>query len=209
VVAARDVAYRYPGAERDVREPYDLTLHAGEATVLTGPNGSGKSTLAMLVAGLRRPSRGEVLAVGRGEGPLHRWRAKALSGLVGTVFQEPEHQFLTRTVRDELALGLPAGDRGADALMERLRLSHLAGANPFTLSGGEKRRLSVATALTGRPQALVLDEPTFGQDASTWAELLDLLAALRDQGTAVLAVSHDLMFAECLADREIRLGQAA
>ena len=95
------------------------------------------------------------------------------------MFQSPEHQFLTGSVRAELevsprALNLPAQERRlrTDELLAALRLGHLADANPFTLSGGEKRRLSVAGALATRPRMLVLDEPTFGQDASTWRELV-------------------------------------
>ena len=84
-------------------------------------------------------------------------------------------------------------------------MGHLAGANPFTLSGGEKRRLSVATALATSPDVLVLDEPTFGQDALTWTELLDLCADLRDAGTSVLAVTHDEAFAAALADRRVEM----
>jgi energy-coupling factor transport system ATP-binding protein len=151
-------------------------------------------------------------ALGGPDRPLHRWRARELVGAVGTVFQDPEHQFLTRTVADELDLG-PLR-RGASAeqarrttttLLDRLHLAALAGANPFTLSGGEKRRLSVATALATGPAVLVLDEPTFGQDARTWRELLDLLADLRDDGRALLLVTHDRPFADTLADRSLVL----
>jgi energy-coupling factor transport system ATP-binding protein len=97
------------------------------------------------------------------------------------------------------------GRRRADELLDRLRLAHLAEANPFTLSGGEKRRLSVATALATAPTLLVLDEPTFGQDRRTWAELLHLLAALRDDGRGVCFVTHDRAFATALADRTLAL----
>ena len=190
-----------------------LALRAGEATALHGANGTGKSTLALAVAGLVAPDAGAVRAHLPGpDRPLHRWRARDLVGAVGTVFQDPEHQFLTRTVADELDLG-PLR-RGASAeqarrttteLLERLHLTGLAGANPFTLSGGEKRRLSVATALATAPQVLVLDEPTFGQDARTWCELLDLLAGLRDDGRALLVVTHDAAFAHALADRTVGL----
>jgi energy-coupling factor transport system ATP-binding protein len=128
------------------------------------------------------------------------------------VFQEPEHQFVAGSVLDELAvgpiqIGLPASEARARAaeLLERLHLTHLADANPFTLSGGEKRRLSVATMLASAPQALVLDEPTFGQDLRTWAEILDLLAGLRDTGRAVCVATHDRDFANALADRTLRL----
>ena len=90
-----------------------------------------------------------------------------------------------------------------DGLLDRLRLAHLARANPYTLSGGEARRLSVATALATAPRLLVLDEPTFGQDRRTWRELVDLLAGLRDDGHAVVAVTHDADFVAALADRTV------
>jgi hypothetical protein len=95
-----------------------------------------------------------------------------------------------------------------DDLLTRLRLTALAQANPYTLSGGEQRRLSVATALAAAPRVLVLDEPTFGQDRRTWLELVDLLAKLRDDGTAVVVVTHDVDFVEVLADRRLRPGPA-
>ncbi len=88
---------------------------------------------------------------------------------------------------------------------DRLGLDRLAAANPFTLSGGEKRRLSVATALAAAPSVLVVDEPTFGQDARTWRELVGLLAALRDEGRALLLVTHDEELADALADRRLSL----
>jgi energy-coupling factor transport system ATP-binding protein len=93
-----------------------------------------------------------------------------------------------------------------DALLDRLRLTKLAAANPHTLSGGEARRLSVATALATAPRLLVLDEPTFGQDRRTWIELVTLLATLRDEGHAVIAVTHDDDFVQALADRTFPLG---
>jgi energy-coupling factor transport system ATP-binding protein len=127
--------------------------------------------------------------------------------MIGTVFQNPEHQFVASTVRAELEVGPRAlkQEPDVDGLLERLRLTHLARANPFTLSGGEQRRLSVATALATAPRMLVLDEPTFGQDATTWAELVALIAELADEGRAVLAMTHDLEFVEALSDRRIEL----
>jgi energy-coupling factor transport system ATP-binding protein len=131
---------------------------------------------------------------------------------IGTVFQDPEHQFVAATVREELAVGpRRAGADGpvvtarVDELLERLGLSAVAGANPFTLSGGEKRRLSVATAIATAPAMVVTDEPTFGQDARTWAELVGLLADLRDGGCAVVTVTHDEALVEAIADRTLTL----
>jgi energy-coupling factor transport system ATP-binding protein len=89
--------------------------------------------------------------------------------------------------------------------MDALGLSSLAGANPFTLSGGEKRRLSVATAIATAPRVVVCDEPTFGQDALTWAALAELLADLRDGGCALVLVTHDDDLVEAVADARLDL----
>jgi energy-coupling factor transport system ATP-binding protein len=217
LVLAERLAFRYPGAATDALEGVDLQVRSSEALAITGPNGSGKSTLAMLIAGLLVPRLGSVLAAealyaGHGLEPIARWPARELVRRIGTVFQDPEHQFLADRVRDELLIGPrragvaeDAAGRRADELLERLHLGHLAEANPFTLSGGEQRRLSVATALATAPALLVLDEPTFGQDRRTWAELLHLLAALRDEGRGVCFVSHDTAFVHALADRTLAL----
>lgn len=192
-------------------------LRRGRITAVTGPNGSGKSTLALTLGGLLPPLGGTLAAVGGfAPSPRHRqparWRSKELLTRITSVFQDPEHQFLTGTVRAEILLGPTAlkrdpveTDRLADDLLDRLRLSHLADRNPYTLSGGEKRRLSVATVLITRPAVIVLDEPTFGQDRRTWEELVHLLAEIADDGTAVVAVTHDADFVELLADDRLDL----
>ena len=155
-----------------------------------------------------RPKPGGQLA-----GDPVEWPARALLTRIGTVFQEPEHQLLTTTVRAELevgprALGLDAAEIAVrvDELLGRLRLGHLAAANPYTLSGGEKRRLTVGAMLATRPRVMVLDEPTFGQDAATWAELVGIVARLRDEGAAVVAITHDLDVLDALHARRFALG---
>jgi energy-coupling factor transporter ATP-binding protein EcfA2 len=139
---------------------------------------------------------------------LWRWRGRDLVRRIGTVFQDPEHQIVTATVRDELRVGplragmtASAADARADELLDRLGLAALAAANPYTLSGGEKRRLSVATAIATSPAVVVADEPTFGQDSRTWAELVGLLADLRDAGCGLLLVTHDEALVDAIADR--------
>jgi energy-coupling factor transport system ATP-binding protein len=217
LLTSRDLRFGWPGGPGPAVDGADVDLAAGQLVGLLGPNGSGKSTLALLLAGLLRPDAGSVHATPALAGdprlagrPVWRWRARDLVDRVGTVFQDPEHQFLTGRLTDELAVGprrsgMPPARIAATVadLLERLRLSHLAEANPFTLSGGEKRRLSVATALAAAPRLLVLDEPTFGQDRRTWSELVDLLGALRADGTAVLAATHDAEFVAALADRTL------
>ena len=206
-------------AGRTVASGIDVGIAAGRALVVTGPNGAGKSTLGLTLAGLLKPVAGELRAtepLARGAGPVpHRWRSRELLTRIGTVFQDPEHQFLAPTVRRELEIGpaalrLPVPEIAArvNELLERLRLSALADANPFTLSGGEKRRLSVATVLATRPDVLVLDEPTFGQDSRTWRELVAILAGLVDDGSAVVAITHDELLVRALAGGELRLSAA-
>jgi energy-coupling factor transport system ATP-binding protein len=193
----------------------DITaqVRAGQALTITGPNGSGKSTFALTLAGLLRPVAGTVsatvdLSEGAGIDP-YKWKAEQLIARIGTVFQEPEHQFVTGRVLDELMFGprhLGHGEERVDELLERLRLTKLVDANPYTLSGGEKRRLSVATVLAAHPRVLILDEPTFGQDANTWAELASFLSELLDAGTAVVSVTHDQEFSDVLGGTELKLG---
>ena len=189
-------------AEQVVARGISLTLRAGEVLAVTGPNGAGKSTLGLTLAGLLPAAGGAVLAEtglaqGLGSDPL-KWKSRELLTRIGTVLQDPEHQLLASTVRAELeigprALGLDqaAIDARIEPLLERLRLDRLARANPYTLSGGEKRRLTVAAALATAPRVLVLDEPTFGQESRTWAELIALLAELRDEGTGIVVITHD------------------
>jgi energy-coupling factor transport system ATP-binding protein len=214
-VPGHPVPPRPPSAEagevllRTEGYPYDTQVRAAEALAVTGPNGAGKTTLALTLGGLLKPATGRVTATAALAGPdaarpPHRWRARALAGRIGSVFQNPAHQFVTSKVRSELTLGA-ADPARVDELLVRLRLDVLAEANPHTLSGGEQRRLSVATALAAAPRLLILDEPTFGQDRRTWAELVGLLADLRDDGHGVVAVTHDPGFVGALGARELRL----
>ena len=231
---ARGVGYRHPEQPEPALDPTDGQVRRGRALAVVGPNGSGKTTLALLLGGLLEPTTGAVVAApALADGSLtapplgrrvrrrpgdpamapHRWPAAALTQRIGSVFQNPEHQFLANRVDEELALGprrlgrRPAEIRSTvDDLLGRLRLDRLAAANPHTLSGGERRRLSVATALATAPPVIILDEPTFGQDRRTWIELVDLLAKLRDDGCAVVAATHDADFVDTLADGVLRLG---
>jgi energy-coupling factor transport system ATP-binding protein len=214
-IVARDLSYLYPRGEAPALDGVSATVRRGSALAITGPNGSGKSTLALLLAGLLRPRDGEVRVFG--EQPS-RLASRALVRRIGTVFQDPEHQLVAARVDDELRVGPRAIglwpdeiERRVRELLERLDLAKLAGANPFTLSGGEKRRLSVGTALATSPGALVLDEPTFGQDRRTFAELLALLAEYRDGGGAIAFASHDELFVDAFGDERLRLdrGRAA
>ena len=177
--------------------------------------GVGKSTLALTLAGLLEPLAGHV-RVAESMVPPHRandvstWKSRDLLGRVGMVFQEPEHQFVTASVRDEVAVGPKSmgktdeeAYRIADEILERMNLKRFGPANPFTLSGGEKRRLSVASMMAAAPKVVVMDEPTFGQDFTTWTEMVRLIADVRDAGSAVIMVTHDEALIEALDARRI------
>jgi energy-coupling factor transport system ATP-binding protein len=211
LLAGTDVGFRHPRASTPALSHVDITVAEREAVAVIGANGSGKTTLALLLGGLLRPSAGTVTA-DRWPGAPDRWPAATLAGRIGSVFQNPQHQFVTARVDEELAIGArragaaPGAVKSTvDDLLARLRLDRLAAANPYTLSGGEQRRLSVATALATSPAVLVLDEPSFGQDRRTWLELVDLLAKLRDDGAGIVVVTHDEQFAASLADRTVAL----
>lgn len=185
----------------------DLEIGAGEFVAVVGANGAGKTTLAQAIAGVRRPPRGAVHVDGI---DVRRADARTLARHVGFVFQNPEHQFIATTVFDEIAHGLlrqrlPEGEvrERTAALLERFGLADKADVHPFLLSGGQKRRLSVGTALVGGARLLVLDEPTFGQDRARADELLALLDDLRTEGTTIVAVTHDMQLVAEHADRAV------
>ncbi|WP_328463299.1 energy-coupling factor transporter ATPase [Actinoplanes sp. NBC_00393] len=182
--------------EKPVVRDVSLAVGTGEFVAIVGPNGAGKTTLAQALAGVITTRRGAVTVDGLDPS---RTDPRVLAERVGFVFQNPEHQFITGRVEDELAYGLRVRRVPPDEiavrvneLLDRLDLRELRDVHPFLLSGGQKRRLSVGTALVTRPRVLVLDEPTFGQDRERAAELLDLLAGLHRAGTTVIVVSHDM-----------------
>jgi energy-coupling factor transporter ATP-binding protein EcfA2 len=193
-VATRDLAYRYRATDRDAVSGISLELHEGEIAAIVGANGAGKSTLGLLIAGALRPSHGAV----------------SVRGDVAYVFQYPERGFLASTLREEVGYAARVGGRIArdpDILLERFGLARLAEANPHSLSHGEKRRLSVASALVTSPNVLVLDEPTFGQDLRNTRELVALLREEQARGTTIVVITHDLSLVAELADRALAIAE--
>ncbi len=204
VLRATGVVYGY-AREAPVIRGIDLVVRRGERLALVGPNGGGKSTLARLLVGLLRPDMGAVRLLGRDPS---RSPGPEFADLVGFVFQEPERQFLTNRVRDEIELGLDAERvTGAEAFMDRigLPLTRFGDRSPYRLSGGEQRRLSLATALIRRPRVLVLDEPTFGQDRHGYETLLAILHEHIADGTSLVLATHDEHLVAEVADRVVRL----
>ena len=215
IARVTDLAIGYD-ASAPVRSGIDLTIERGVSTCIVGANGAGKSTFALTLAGLLPPLEGtvEVETSDGTRGDPHKWSSKQLLGRMSMVFQEPEYQFLAATVAEELAIGPRAAGMTEEEIaplvdehLEALGLTALARANPMTLSGGEKRRLSVATALISAPELLILDEPTFGQDRGTWLGLVRLLRAALERGVTLVSITHDPAFVAAMGQRVVDLGQ--
>ena len=180
-----------------------LTVEPGEVLGIVGGTGSGKSTLAQHMNLLLTPTSGEIVADGADAATLKK---SELRRRVALVFQFPEQALFAPTVEEDVAfaprrLGLgEVRDRVRKALA-LLGATHLAGRSPFALSGGEMRRIAIAGSLAMEPEILVLDEPTAGLDPASRQDLLGVVRDLRDSGTSVVLISHDLDEVAEVADR--------
>ena len=186
----------------------DLAVHRGEFLGIAGHTGSGKSTLIQHMNGLIHPQEGRVLV--DGEDLSDRHAAARVRSRVGIVFQYPEHQLFASTVFEDVAfgprnLGLPEDevDRRVRASLARVGLDaeEVGSKSPFSLSGGQQRRVAFAGVLAMEPEVLVLDEPAAGLDPAARRAFLDLVAGLNDQGLTVVMVSHSMEDLARLADR--------
>jgi energy-coupling factor transport system ATP-binding protein len=210
-VTARDVTVQHrsrrlgeqPRVTLAVRDQ-DLDVPAGRTVALVGPSGAGKSTLMAAAGGLIAPTSGTVdFALGltdphdRTKRPP-KWASKHLARSVAWVPQRAATAIVGHTVREDVlttarAIGLDdeAAASRADTLLEALGLTGLGHADPRTLSGGEQRRLAVASAIAHGPALVLADEPTVGQDRLTWAAVMGVLATAEREGSAVLVTTHD------------------
>ena len=201
VVEVEGLVKRY--GSRTVVDGVHLQLRAGEIVALLGPNGAGKTTTVEVVEGYRRADAGSVLVLGEDPWTARRsWRAR-----LGLMLQDGGFDVRARpreTLRQYAAFHADPLD--PDVLLEELGLA-AAERTPYRrLSGGERQRLALAVALVGRPELLVLDEPTAGMDPEARAVTRDRIAALRAAGVAILLTSHDLVDVERLADRVVVIG---
>jgi biotin transport system ATP-binding protein len=204
MIETRDLVHRY-GDER-VLDGVDLAIEDGEFLLLVGPNGAGKTTLVRQFNGLLEPDAGEVLVDGR---PVADDLVAARTA-VAMVFQNPRDGFVAATVRGDVAfgpenLGLAHDevDRRVDEALAAVRMAGRGDERIDRLSGGEQARVAIAGALAMEPAHLVLDEPLAGLDHPARTAVLDRLAALNDDGTGVVVVTHDLRDVVELADRVV------
>jgi putative ABC transport system ATP-binding protein len=211
-VELRRLTKRLPSGGRllTILDRVDFRVAPGEAVAVLGPSGSGKSTLLALMAGLDRPTEGEVLLDGR---PIQDLSEDALALLrrrkIGFVFQS-FHLLGNLTARENVLLplelaGVPAAGRKAEELLARVGLSERGHHYPSQLSGGEQQRVAVARSFAAEPSLLLADEPTGNLDTATGTVVLSLLDDLRRRlGTTLVLVTHSPQVAD-LADRLVHL----
>jgi len=190
-------SFRYPTGVLAL-DAVSLTVESGEGLALIGENGAGKTTLAKLLNGLLRPTGGSVLVGGR---DTQQHTPAQLSRFVGFVFQNPDDQLFARTVREEVAFGprnqrLPAAQiQGrVDRALDDVGLGGAADRHPYDLTAPERKRVALAAALAMQAPALILDEPTIGQDAGGVEQLGALIDRLHAEGRTLIAITHDLDF---------------
>ena len=211
----KNLGYKYPGNIPALSQ-VNLNIREGELVALVGANGSGKSTLLKLLDGLIFPSSGELRAFGTvlSEKVVDSGAfAREFRRKVGLVFQDPDVQLFSPTVWDEvtfgpLQLGTPKEEiisRGLEAL-KLLNVTHLKERPPYLLSGGEKKKVSLASVLSLRPQVLLLDEPTTGLDPRSQGNLIDFLLEWSDEHKVLIFSTQDLDIVEELATRVLVIG---
>jgi len=206
IVSVQDVKFNYP-AGVSALTGVSLEIRQGERVAILGPNGSGKSTLILLIAGLLTPSKGEVTVFGQKttSKDFQKFRSR-----IGMVFQDPDDQLFTPSVIEDIEYGpknlkLPEEDvkqRSAHVL-DKMGIQHLRNRPPHRLSFGEKKKVSLATALVLKPELLILDEPTANLDLVSRRGLLETLNELNKEGTTIIVSTHDVEALPELADRII------
>jgi len=204
VIEVRGVDFSYP-TKSGVLKDINLDVRRQELLAIVGQNGSGKSTLAALLNGLLEPSAGSVLVDGK---QTTDYKFAELAKRVAYIFQVPEKQFVRNNVYDEMEHGVKAlkiskeeRDRMVMDVLGNVRLEDRRDISPYLLSHGQKRRLSVACMVIAKPEVVILDEPTFGQDWQHARRLMDYMRELADSGAAVTFITHDMRLVAEYADR--------
>lgn len=208
VFEIKQASFAYDGKQLAL-DNISLTVRAGECLVILGANGCGKSTLLKLLDGLYFPTSGTISAFGKdlSEAALRDDETNfAFRRRVGLVFQDTDVQLFSPSVLDEVAfaplqLGLPREEvtQRINFAIEALRIEKLRDRAPHRLSGGEKRRVALASVLSLNPDVWLLDEPTTGLDPRSQSWLVDFILNQRKEGKTVITATHDLSIAEQIA----------
>jgi len=215
----RNVSYSYVG-KIDALKDITLKIDRGEQVSIIGSNGSGKSTLLAILDALVYPSSGEFYAFGNliSEDAFDSISDSEFRSYfrtkVGFVFQNSDIQLFSPTVYEEIAFGplqldLPVDEvkSRVEDVLEMMEIGKLRDRAPHTLSGGEKKKVSIATVLVNNPDVLLLDEPSAGLDPRTQLWLIELLQELGRAGKTVITATHDLEIIDHISNRSIVMGE--
>jgi cobalt/nickel transport system ATP-binding protein len=204
IVQVEDVKFIYPAGVSALKG-VSLEIGQGERVAILGPNGSGKSTLILLIAGLLLPTKGKIKVFGE---QTTGKDFQKIRSRIGVVFQDPDDQLFTPSVIEDIEYGpknlkLPEEDVKARSahVLEKMGIVHLRDRPPHRLSFGEKKKVSLATALVLKPELLILDEPTANLDLVSRRGLIETLNELNSEGTTVIVSTHDVEALTELADR--------
>jgi energy-coupling factor transport system ATP-binding protein len=201
MIEAKDLHFTYPTGIEALRG-INLTIDDGEFLAVMGQNGAGKTTLVKHFNGLLKPTKGEALVNGVSTRDVS---VAKLARNVGFVFQNPDHQLFSETVKDEIVFALKnfgfeeaVIEKQVDWALNLLDITQYRKMSPFMLSGGERKRVALASILAWDPQVIILDEPTIGQDHQQKEKLQQFILQLNAQKKTVIVVTHDVEFvAEC------------
>jgi len=201
MIDAQNVHFTYPSGVEALKG-LSLTIRNGEFVAIMGQNGAGKTTLVKHFNGLLKPTKGKVLI---DEVETTKVSVATLARNVGFVFQNPDHQLFSETVEDEIAFALKnfgfkenVTKRRVTWALNLLGLTQYRKTSPFMLSGGERKRVALASVLAWNPKILILDEPTIGQDYQQKEKLRQFILQMKAQRKTIIIVTHDVEFvAEC------------
>jgi len=214
VIRVRDLWWRYELGQDWALKGIDLTVRRGEFLVIVGPSGAGKSTLCLTLCGMiphfsRGYYKGEVMIIGR---ETRKMKLSEITRKVGIVFQDPDTQFVTMSVEDEIAFPLENHGVPRQEMIERVkrtmeitRIIELKDKYPHELSGGQKQRVAIASILALEPEIIILDEPTSDLDPVGKSEVFSILAELKRAGRTIILVEHNTEEAAKYADRVVLL----
>jgi energy-coupling factor transport system ATP-binding protein len=209
LIEIKDLYFKYPFEEKYVLTNINLCIDSNESIAILGPNGSGKTTLIKHLNGILKPTKGEVFIEGKN---TKEKSVAELSRIVGIVFQNPDHQLFSNTVFEEISFALinfgfnkEEIDRRVKEMLKYFNLEKYEQSSPLLLSGGEKKRVALASILCYDPKIIVLDEPTVGLDYFQRTALINIIKKLKKEGKTIITITHDIDFALEVAERGIIL----
>jgi len=210
-IVVENLFFKYHDAEKYALKNINLVIKERESIAILGENGAGKTTLAKNLNGLLKPTQGSVRIDGIDTRSLS---VAKIARKVGFVCHNPDHQFFAETVEEEIKFGLrnfgfseKEAEKKLQEVLKIFGLEEYRRRNPFQLSGGEKKRLAIASIIVWNPELLILDEPTIGMDYAQRQNIQKILKSLVSEGRSIIVITHDVDFAANICERAVVLSR--